>query len=364
MQPLVVFRADGSPRIGTGHLQRCRSLAGALAVHGAAVAIAARLPDDGTRGGNVSGWLEILSLTQAPSLSPVDPYAPPHADWLPGGWQADADQFVEKLRGRGVAAVIVDHYAIDARWHVQVACGLGCPIVVIDDLADRPLAADLIIDHNVAADHVAKYAAVNRRRCPVLGGPDYAMLGQRFAEALRNPAADPVCSVGIFMGGADEPNISERAWRALRDIAGFAGRIEIAATRANPHLPRLIALAERETALTLTVDAPDLAAFFGRHELHIGAGGGATWERCCLGAPTLAVIAAENQRSVLMPLAEQDVFTLVDKDPPDARAIGERARTLIGASEVRRRQSLRARALVDGRGCARIAERIATLCLR
>ncbi len=362
--PLVVFRADASPRIGTGHVRRCHALATALARQGAAVAFAAHAPAGEAPDERLFAPFELLALPPAHEPAPGDPQAPPHAAWLPGGWRADAAQCIARLQGRAVAAVIVDHYAIDARWHEQVAQALGCRIVAIDDVADRALAADLIVDHNVAPDHSAKYSAVNRRGSPVLGGPAHAMLDPRFADAPRNPAADPVRSIGIFMGGADAPNLSERAWHGLRYVTGFTGAIEIAATRANPHLPRLSALAARDAATTLSVDAADLAAFFGRHELHVGAGGGATWERCCLGAPTLAVVAAENQRSVLLPLASDDVFTLVEPELPDASAIGHAARALIAGPAVRRRQSQRARALVDGHGCARIAERIATLCLR
>ena len=50
---------------------------------------------------------------------------------------------------------------------------------------------------------------------------------------------------------------------------------------------------------TLTLDEPDLAAFFARHDLQIGAGGGATWERCCIGAPTIAIVVAANQSAVV-----------------------------------------------------------------
>jgi len=364
MRPLAVFRADASPRIGTGHVRRCHSLATALAQQGAAVTFAASAPASEAPDERLFAPFELLTLASAPESVPADPLDPPHAAWLPGGWQADAAQCIAQLQGRKVAAVVVDHYAIDARWHAQVAQALGCRIVAIDDLADRALAADLIVDQNFAPDHEAKYAAVNLRASPVLGGPAYAMLDPCFTDAPHNPAADPVFSIGIFMGGADAPNLSERAWQGLREMAGFTGGIEIAATRANPHLPRLAALAAGDAATTLSVDAANLAAFFGRHELHVGAGGSATWERCCLGAPTLAVIAAENQRSVLLPLAQADVFTLVAQELPDAPAIGRATRALIDSPAVRRRQSQRARALVDGHGCARIADRIATLCLR
>ncbi len=342
----ITFRADANSRLGLGHLRRCISLALALRRCGAEVQFVARHSD-----------VDVRALVGAASLS----VALLQADI---GVDDDARATAGLAKASSADWVVVDHYSLDARWHEDVRARTDARVAVIDDLADRALAADLIVDQNFAPDHEAKYAAVNHRASPVLGGPDYAMLDPRFADAPRNPAADPVFSIGIFMGGADAPNLSERAWKGLREVAGFTGGIEIAATRANPHLRRLAALAAGDTATRLSVDAANLAAFFGRHELHIGAGGSATWERCCLGAPTLAVIAAENQRSVLLPLAQADVFMLVAQELPDAPAIGRATRALINSPAVRQRQSQRARALVDGHGCARIAQRISTLCLR
>jgi len=360
----VVFRVDASAEIGLGHLARCLSLAQALRSRGARCLFLARELGLALRSKVEALGFELRLLpTPRVHVGPVVD-APAHAHWARVGQDTDVGDATAALAGLQPDWTVVDHYAFDARWHRTWRALVGGQLVAIDDLGDRDLAVDLVVDHNVAADHSAKYAAVNRRGSPVLGGPAYAMLDPRFASAPRNSAVDSVRSIGIFMGGVDAPNLSERAWHGLRDVAGFSGNIEIAATRANPHLPRLAALAARDAATTLSIDAADLAAFFGRHELHVGAGGGATWERCCLGAPTLAVVAAENQRSVLLPLAHDDVFTLVEQELPDAGTIGQAARAMIANPALRRRQSERARALVDGHGCARIAERIASLCLR
>ena len=45
-----------------------------------------------------------------------------------------------------------------------------------------------------------------------------------------------------------------------------------------------------------------MAAFFARHDLQVGAGGGATWERCCIGSPMVALVLAANQSMVVSAL--------------------------------------------------------------
>ena len=41
--------------------------------------------------------------------------------------------------------LIVDHYGIDARWHKELRNQVD-QIMVIDDLADRPLDCDILLD--------------------------------------------------------------------------------------------------------------------------------------------------------------------------------------------------------------------------
>lgn len=48
----------------------------------------------------------------------------------------------------------------------------------------------------------------------------------------------------------------------------------------------------------VSTDVPDMAERMLTADLAIGAGGTTTWERCCLGLPTLAVNSANNQKMV------------------------------------------------------------------
>jgi len=365
MKPHVVFRTDASTQIGSGHVKRCQSLGAALVRAGAKVSFVTRVTDV-SMGKQFDGQaFELITLLHAePQAIAVEAPGLAHEGWLATDWQTDAISTIEHLGGQRADMVIVDHYAIDARWHQRVADALNCRMVAIDDLADRPLAVDLIIDHNHADDHALKYRAVNPSGAPILGGPRHAMLAESYENAMRNPAADPVRSVGIFMGGIDQLNLSESALRGLRDVARFRGPIEIVTTSSNPHRKRLQASAATDGDTQITVDAPDLARFFGRHELHIGAGGGATWERCCLGAPSVAIVVAENQRQVLLPLAQLNVLDLVGLEAADAAVIGSHARILINHPQRRSELSRNAMQLVDGKGCNRISEQLMHLCHR
>jgi UDP-2,4-diacetamido-2,4,6-trideoxy-beta-L-altropyranose hydrolase len=338
----VAFRTDASVALGLGHLKRCMSLAHALR----AIDVDVRF------------FWRHLGLDCAPLLV-ADQFAGVVAgEGVARDEEADARDFLAVTGAWRADAVIVDHYGLGAGWHRAVRAGSSARIVAISDQADRPLSIDLLVDHNFSKDHRAKYAGRIDPATPILGGPTYAMLGPAYAAAPRCGLRETVASIGIFMGGTDAANLSALAYRACRDGARFAGRIEVATTRGNPHLDDLNRLASGG-GLTLVLDQPDLAAFFARHDLQIGAGGGATWERCCIGAPTLAMIAADNQREVIFPLQELGVLSVVNAIPPTSASISAPLGRLLSDPGLRHGLALAARQLVDGLGASRIAARIA-----
>ena len=335
---LIAIRADASSTIGLGHLRRCLSLAQALREVGASVRFAARDSD-----------VDAAAIVRADGFE---------ADLLPSTapLAGDASAFCESLAGARPDWVVVDHYGLDAAWHAAVRARLGCRVAAIDDLADRPLDVDALIDHNLVPPpgHRARYAPVLARDPKTwLCGPRFALLGPGYANARLAEVDGVVRSIGIFLGGTDPAALTATAIDACRSVAGFVGPIEVASTSANPRLDELRSIAAHDPALTLTIDQPDLAAFHARHGLQIGAGGGATWERCCIGAPTLTLCVAANQLAVIPALRDLGVIATVERN--DAPSIGAGVARLLADPVERRGLAAAGRALVDGRGALRAA---------
>ena len=335
---LIAFRTDASSAIGLGHLRRCISLAQALRETGGDSRFVMRASDiDAAAIVTADGFrVEILPHTLAA--------------------ENDADAFCDLIEPDLPRWVVVDHYAIDASWHRRVRHRWNCSIAAIDDLADRQLDVDALIDHNLVPKpgHKTRYASVmTREPAAWLCGPRFALLGPAYAKAAKLTIESTVRSIGIFLGGTDPSAMTPLVVEACRTVAKFNGPIEVASTSANAGLADLQAIAAVDTALTLSVDLPDLASFHARHGLQVGAGGGATWERCCIGVPTLALCVAENQRAVVPALHELDVIRTVDSN--DAASIGTAVAGLLEDREARRQLSDAGRALVDGRGATRIA---------
>jgi UDP-2,4-diacetamido-2,4,6-trideoxy-beta-L-altropyranose hydrolase len=338
----VAIRADASGSIGWGHVKRCLALAQALRAAGAELRFHCAASD-----------IDVAALVRGGGFAFTT-----LADAL------DAEAMVAALADWPPAVLVVDHYRLAAPWHEAVRAATGAAIAVIDDLADRPLAADLVIDHNPVPDGAAKYGPVLTRPARLCTGPAYALLDAVYREHARCVVGDAVRSIAIFMGGSDPDDHSTLAWRACREQAGWSGPIEIASTSSNPHLPALRRLAAADAGLRLCIDQAHLADFHGRNDLQIGAGGGALWERCCLGVPTLALICAENQRQSVPWLAAAGVVEAFEAIGADAALIAPLGRTiaaLVAAPQRRLELQRRALAWVDGRGAERAAAAVLAL---
>lgn len=364
----IAIRADASANMGTGHLRRCISLAHALDGLDCRISIVCRRLDDVAAKvlRDVAWDIFWLDQPQDPTDVEIDASCdPPHSQWAGVTWSQDATETIGHLAGLKPDWMVIDHYAFDARWHDQVRDQLGCRVLVIDDLADRSLSADALLDQNFAYDHRTRYANVLRGKPFQMFGPRYALLGPAYRKARRYAMHDTVRSIGIFMGGTDPGGISSLILNVCREEAGFKGEIEVVSSSASAAVDELTKACMSAGNTRLTLDEPDLSDFFQRHDLHIGAGGGATWERCCIGPPTIAVPVASNQAGVVGALARIGALRLASMRncgvhlvlPGSATApdLGTEMVALMRSGKARSALSECAKTLVDGLGALRVA---------
>lgn len=358
----VAIRCDASTKIGTGHLRRCLSLADALTALGAEPCFVLRRHDP------------VAERIMAPRRYPAIWLSPPsggpmptadasaHADWAGVTEANDVSETIAALRAWAPEMIIVDHYAFGACWHMPIRNALHCIVIAVDDLGDRAIGADILLDANAAADHAVKYAGRLPGGTRTLFGPRFAALAPAYRSAPRYAFNATVHSIGIFMGGMDENDASGAALRTLRGDIGFAGAIEIVTTATAPHANALARACATDGNAVLSVDLPDLSAFYARHDIQIGAGGTSSYERACIGVPTIAVVLAENQMTVVPVLDRLGLVrgaTIPGMSGTDlltgVKDLASVATELIKQPNRRRELAERSRQLVDGRGAERVA---------
>ena len=99
-----------------------------------------------------------------------------------------------------------------------------------------------------------------------------------------------------------------------------------------------------------------MAELMAAADLAIGAGGSTSWERCCLGLPSITVCVADNQRAVVERLGDVGAsVNLGDAANVSAADLAAAIRTLLAAPGLCRSLSERSGEMCDGRGAARVA---------
>ena len=355
----VVFRVDGAVEMGMGHLTRCLTLAGALAEVGVTSCFLMR--------GHAAGLAELVERAgHAVQLLPdPDAWTPGtaqdgglYAHWLPTTWQIDAEQTSQAMDELGpVDWLIVDHYALDARW--ESACRReGLRILAIDDLADRAHDCDVLLDQNLVRQMDTRYRDRLSEACEQLLGPRYALLRPDFLAQRRllTGRSGKIGRILVCYGGSDPTNETAKAVRALTNLAIPSITVDVVIGMSNPHVESVARLCSGLPRAEVHRGAGNVAELMRQADLSIGAGGVMSWERCCLGLPAVVVDIAANQIGALTALADRGAaLHLGAAASVTAEALGDAIRGLLDDSSRVRALGKAAFALVDGEGRSRVA---------
>lgn len=313
----IAFRTDASLQIGTGHVMRCLTLADALREHGAQCRFICR-PHSGH-------LLDLIAKRghQAIALPAVNdhykaPADPAHAAWLGTDWATDAEQTSKVLDQQPMDWLVVDHYALDHRWEqaMRPACHR---LMVIDDLADRPHDCDLLLDQNLGrTEH--HYDDLLKAGTQRLIGPHYALLRPEFAQwreySLARRTQPKLEHLLITMGGVDQGNVTGQILGALK-ICELPQNLQITVVMGPkaPWLSQVQSLAvEMPWPTKVLVGVNNMAQLMANSDLAIGAAGSTSWERCCLGVPTIQLVLAENQKAIAEVLVKEGAAILIEAE--------------------------------------------------
>lgn len=336
----VLFRADASVAIGTGHVMRCMTLADALRGHGAEVIFACR-----TLPGDLNQWLrqQGYAVWEWQSERP--------SDWLPEGENVPAHKPFDWL--------VVDHYGLDAAWERQMR-PYAQRILVIDDLADRPHECDWLLDQNDMAQTPERYSPLLPAHCRTLLGPAYALLRPDFYHwrdwVLANHRRETpvVQEVLVFFGGSDPTGETVKALKALKPLAGrFLTSVITGAS--NPWREEIQAICAAMPNVAYSCQVDNMAERMARADIAIGAGGTATWERLSVGLPAIVISVAENQRAISAHVAASGAqWYLGQSESVSEQDIDAAVSDLMMSAPSRVAFSNAALSLVDGQGVRRV----------
>jgi UDP-2,4-diacetamido-2,4,6-trideoxy-beta-L-altropyranose hydrolase len=371
MKPLkVAFRVDASLEIGTGHVMRCLTLADALKLQGSQCQFICRehhgnlialilskgfhvdvLPLKNSKAANLTVANETTVETQLA-----------HSRWLGSTQQNDAEECNAILNTLKFDWLIVDHYALDDRWETALKAHYK-KLMVIDDLADRTHRCDLLLDQTFGRD-IKDYAPWLPDTCIMLCGSEYSLLRPEFAAlrcySLQRRSDSNLEHLLITMGGVDKDNATGKVLEALKssELPNNCSITVVMGATAPWLMEVRLKATQMPWTTTVKTGISDMAQLMADSDLAIGAAGATSWERCCLGLPTLMLVLAANQQKVAHGLEQAGAVQVLQGPEEISTHLRILLNELVSSPRLRASMSLAAAHIANGQGVAAVIQQL------
>ena len=333
----IIFRVDSSLKIGAGHLMRCLTLADEFKKRNHNITFICR-----SLNGNLISLIKypVLTLPINSDFQSNDFYL----NWLGATQEQDAKDTLDVIPSN-TDLLVVDSYAIDKKWHKKLK-SYTKKIMVIDDLADRILDCDILLNQNLGSKKI-HYKAITPEHCQLLVGIEYALLRPEF-QNLRSQALEKrihtktIKNILISMGGSDINNLT---YKVLKEIDDSYNTTVVCGV-SSPHNQKIQKYAKNKN-VNVIIGSNNMAELMLNADLAIGTGGSTSWERCCLGLPALLFVAAYNQRKISVNLEKMNAVKIVNNLKKDLDLI-------LNDFNLWKRMSNEAKNICDGQGVKKV----------
>jgi UDP-2,4-diacetamido-2,4,6-trideoxy-beta-L-altropyranose hydrolase len=334
---LIVFRADASPQIGTGHVMRCLAFGQTFRKVGERPVFVMCMVTPMMRDRLESEGFEVKIL-----------------NCIPGGFD-DAKQTVEASKDLSSPWIVVDGYHFDATYQRSIK-ELGKKLLLIDDHGSAShYYADIVLNQNIYASE--KLYSKKEPNTTLLLGTRYALLREEFLEWQGWKRKIPALAQNILvtLGGSDPENVTKKIYDAIIQLELNQLNV-IIVTANNQYLDQMKCLIEKSKANTeLKSNVEKMSDLMAWADIAVSAGGTSTWELAFMGVPMITLAIADNQCQIVEELKKARVAVNAGwhKDITPSM-IAENISKLICDPKKRSEMSQRSQALVDGNGADRV----------
>lgn len=280
----IYFRCDSSSDIGSGHVIRCLTLANFLKKKGLFTTFICKETE-----GNLfdvilkhNHNLVVLSNSNKKNI-----------------WEDDAQEIIDKIKDFNSSKdwMVVDHYFLNKDWETRISSKLY-KLFIIDDLCDRPHYGNILLNQNYLPGIRSKYKKILSSKTKILLGPKYALLSPEYKatrKLIKINKKKKLQRVIIFFGATDHKEQTIKCLSILSKLNLKLLKIDIVIGLANKKKKLIEEITDKIDNATLHVQIPSLCNLMKNADLYLGSGGTTTWERCCLGLPSIVISTSGNQ---------------------------------------------------------------------
>lgn len=352
---MILFRADGNKKIGSGHVMRCLSIADCAKASGETCAFLTASDD--------------LKETVAAHGHKVTVLDKDYDHMM-------SDLFLTKkwIEDYCPSAFIVDSYYVSDGYlsSLKECCmGLGTKLVYMDDAPAFPYPCDVLVNYNIyGADMEDGYRKLYQKGdAPrLLLGPAYAPLRDEFQDIGIREVRKEAVDILVSTGGADFGHVSlglakEILYRT-EELHGLHFHFVIGPM--NEDAAKMDEITKNSGIITAHFNVQRMSGLMQSCDIAIAAAGSTLYELCAAQTPAVTYILADNQ----IPGAEGFERHGIMRCVGDLRLMGvtkladalvRECKALAGDHEERRRIAGRQRDIVDGKGAGRILKRIGVM---
>ncbi|WP_352309721.1 UDP-2,4-diacetamido-2,4,6-trideoxy-beta-L-altropyranose hydrolase [Psychrobacter sp. W2-37-MNA-CIBAN-0211] len=353
----IGFRVDVAEHIGTGHLQRCLTLAREFRKISISSIFFVREYDK-----------ELLSLITISDFiyhvigySSLENISEDHSYWLGVSQEQDAQEFIYAVSEQPIDMIIIDHYSLDSVWEDMVKDTVSLPVAVIDDLENRKHTCDLLIDQNYWPNPNSRYDGLVSSHCLRLLGPKYALLRDEFIS-LREPkmqkSSNKLETVLVNFGGVGNLRVWKSFLPALVKCHKFNFHV-ITGKLSSEDFHYCENIVKQSKHIFLEEKTDQMSYLMKSSDFALGACGSTVWERFCLGLNSALIDVADNQKDLVSYLHERNLIDYLGSlDNITVNSISKYLTDLSMNSLKYQKRRKEIMQLVDGMGADRVAKNI------
>lgn len=275
MNEMILFRADGNAKIGSGHIMRCLSIA------------------DAFKRKNKDCLFVLADNTFQPLIESRG-----YAVYILESDYCDMDGEFEVLKKVVLRycpeMIIVDSYFVTANYLQKIK--KIAYLVYIDDLASFAYPADVLVDYNAYGpdiDYKKLYFNENVV-CPrLILGAGYAPLRKMFRNISKREQRETVKDILVSTGGADPAHLALKIAEYVANDNTYIWHFLIGTM--NPDYGEINKIAEKNKRIHVRYNVKDMKSLICSCDLVVSAAGSTMYEIAACGVPMITYVLADNQ---------------------------------------------------------------------
>jgi len=295
----ILFRADSSSTIGTGHIMRDLVLAKQFLNAHIMFATQDLL-------GNINHKIEEqgyqIKTLQSETLS----------------------ELTAIIKNNNIDMLIIDHYDIDADYEKALKEVTGVKLFVLDDTYEEHY-CDILLNHNIYARE-SKYSNLVPESCELKCGVQHTLLRDEFKEEKRNKDKidknNKEINIFIAMGGADSANLNTKILNVIENFSNV--QANVVTTSANQFLDELKTYAIHRDNVTVHINSNQVAKLMAQADFAIVTPSVILNEVVYMSLPFIAIQTASNQNEMIEYLHQTHAMVLQKFDANQLKLLVEK----------------------------------------